>query len=84
MSTDFKRQWQERGDLFDCPNPPHEFSIGPLIGQWRWASSCWSSISVTGTMANYGLCLCTINTLDGHRAYKLVIWRLSVIFGMRA
>lgn len=84
MTPDYQRQWRERGDLFDCPNPPHDFEIGPWAGQWRWASSCWSSISVTGTMANYGLCFCTIKTLEGHQAYKVVIWRLSVIWGLKA
>lgn len=72
-STDYRQLWRERGDLFDCPNPPHSFSVGPMIGQWRWADTCWSSISVNGEMSNYGLCLCTVNTLDGLKGYKLVI-----------
>lgn len=81
-ATNYRQLWKDRGELFDCPNPPHTFSLGSLIGQWRWAASSWSSVNVNGDMSNYGLCLCTINTLDGLRAYKLVIWRLSIIVAL--
>lgn len=80
----FRDKWRERGALYDCPNPPHAFKIGRWVGEWRWASDCWSSVSETGVMSNYGLCLCTLNTLDGITAYKLVIWRLSVMFARTA
>jgi hypothetical protein len=81
MTQDFKRQWQERGDLFDCPNPPHYFRIGSYIGQWRWASDRWASLSVTGSMSTYVFCACTVKTLDGFEACKIVIWRLSIMWG---
>lgn len=79
----YRDKWREVGELFDCPNPAHEFKFGRVVGYWQWAKSCWSNVSEVGTMTNYGLCLCTLNSLDGIKAYKVVVWRLSIIFAFK-
>lgn len=77
--SDYRKAWKERGELYPCPNPSHPFQIGRLMGQWQWANDCWSSVSATGVMSNYGLCFCTLNTLNGVKVYKIIVWRLSVL-----
>ncbi len=82
LQRDYRQQWKERGELFDCPNPSHFFKIGRLAVQWRWAADCWSTLTVNGYMHNHALSVCTVNTLGGARTYKVIIWKLSVMFGL--
>lgn len=81
---DYRQAWKKQGGLTDCPNPAHQFKIGRLIGQWRWAADCWSTVTADGHMHNYGLCVCTVNTLDGYRVFKIIVGKLSVMLGVKA
>ena len=67
-------------DLKQCPNPSHPFSIGSMIGEWVWAEDCWSQL-VGERMQTYYLTYYKIDSVEGTRAYSLVVWRLKVIWG---
>ena len=82
--ADYRQAWKDKGELDPCPNPPHYFKIGRLIGQWQWAADCWSTVTASGTMHNYGLCVCTVNTLDGYKALQIIVGKLSVMLGVQA
>jgi len=82
--TDYRQQWKDRGKLYPCANRVHEFKIGRLIGEWQWAQDCWSEVSANGSMHNYALGIYSVNWLSGLRAWKVIIWKLSIIFGFLA
>jgi len=82
MIPDYRQEWKDQGKLFLCPNKSHNFTIGKLVAQVTWASDCWSDVTATGTMNNYGLCICSINNLSGTKGWKVIIWKLSILFGV--
>ena len=68
-------------DLKPCPNAPHEFEIGRLIGEWIWAEDCWSQLT-QGRLQTFHFSLQRLDSVDGQRAYSLVIWKLKIIWGI--
>ena len=78
--TDYSQQWKDRGKLYPCPLPAYSFKIGRLNGEWRRAQNCWSEVSAAGIMHNYALGVYSVNTLTGLKAWKVIIWKLSMIF----
>lgn len=77
-----REEFEKQGKLYPCPNPSHPFRVGRLIGQWRWAKDCWSTLSESGTLHNHFLVIDSVDTVDGLKAYQLVIWKFSLMVGV--
>jgi hypothetical protein len=74
--------WKAKGKLYPCPNPPHDFQVGRLMGQWTWAEDCWSEVSSNGHLHNIYFRCCSIETLSGLKSYSLTVWKLNIIIGI--
>lgn len=79
-ASEARAAFVKAGRLTQCPNPPHDFTVGRLMGSWRWgADNCWSSLSDDGHLTNYGLHLGTVETPDGLKAFRFMLGRFSFI-----
>lgn len=77
-----RQQWRDKGKLYPCPNKPNEFKFWRLVGEWQWASDCWSEVSITGNMHNFGLAVYSIETLSVIKAWRMIVWKFAVIFSL--
>lgn len=66
------------GRLSKCPNPPHDFQIGRVVGSWSWAKDAWSTLSDTGFMHTDYVSVGRTEAVDGTRWAYIVVWKLSV------
>lgn len=77
-----RQHWIDSGDLFPCPNPPHEFDVGRITGQWQWAKDAWSVVDSKGDLLTYAFAANSLRTPDGLKAYTVVLWRLKVLWAV--
>lgn len=75
-------EWKARGELFDCPNPSHIYKVWRFLIEFRIAKKAWSSVNERGYLHTHAFGFYRIKTLDDLVAYRLILWRLSVIFGV--
>lgn len=68
-------------DLKPCPNPKHEFSIGNLIGEWRWSEDFWAQLVGENLQTLY-LSFHTTKNTNGTVIYCITIFKLKIIFGL--
>ena len=78
-----RQYFTDAGKLFPCPNPPHEFSVGRLLGQWRWAKESWSHMNDAGNLVTTWIGITRTETPDGVWLVSITIWKLCVIIGLR-
>ena len=77
-----RERFQTQGKLLPCPNPARRFRLGRLIVQCQLAKDGWCVLDDRGVLHNYGLHLGSIETVDGLKGWKLVVWKFSLLFGM--
>lgn len=78
-----RAQFQAQGKLAPCPNPARRFRLGRLLVQWQRAKDGWCVLDDAGVLHNYGLHLGSIETVDGLKGWKLVVWKFSLFLGWR-
>jgi hypothetical protein len=83
MTQDVRQHWIENGMLYPCQNKPHSFRAGPFIGEWQWAGDCWSSVAADGMLHNHLVAVYKLQSLDGFKARRIIIGKLSVIFARK-
>ena len=76
-----REQFQAQGKLVPCPNPVRSFRLGRLIWRFQWAKNKWCVLDEVGLLHSYWLHLGSIETVDGVKGWKLVVWKFSLLFG---
>jgi hypothetical protein len=76
-----RKAFEAKGMLYQCPNKPHDFQVGRLVGTWSWAKDCWSTLTASGHLQNNFLLIGTTHHVDGMRIYKVIVWKFSLMFG---
>jgi hypothetical protein len=76
-----RQQFEQQGKLYPCPNKEHRFKLWRVVGQWQWAQDRWSTLTDAGVLQNDFLRIGAIETTDGIKAYSVVVWKLSLMFG---
>lgn len=74
--------FEASGRLTKCPNPPHEFQMGRIIGEWRIAATCWSTLTDGGKLHHDALRVGLIEDTKGQKIFALVVWRFSLLIGV--
>lgn len=70
-------------ESMECTNPLHMFKFKLFIFQWQIANDLWTSASYDGSYArSYFLYFGRITSKDGFCAYSIIIWKLSINFGI--
>lgn len=70
------------GRLYECPNPPHDFAFGRVLGTWRWARECWSDLTDRGSLTTHFIDIGTIENAQGTKGLRIVIWRFMLLVGI--
>ena len=78
-----RQHFEATGKLSPCPNPRHEFSVGRLIWQWRWAKESWCHMNDRGNLVTTFAGITTTETPEGLKLLTLTLWRLCVMFGLK-
>lgn len=78
-----REQFEARGELGPSSNPPHRFRVGRLLVQWQVAKDCWAVLDDKGVLHNYWLHLGSLETIDGLKGWKLVLWRFALLLGWK-
>lgn len=78
-----RKYFETAGKLYPCPNPPHEFELGRIIGQWRWAKDSWGDTNNSGNLVTTWLGISKIENPDGLCLVSVVIWKLLFMFGLK-
>lgn len=68
-------------DLKKCMNPPHEFKIGNLIGEWQWANDKWSQL-IGDKLQTSWLSFHTTTNLNSTTIYCFTFWKLKLVIGI--
>lgn len=78
-----RQHFEAMGRLYPCPNPPHEFSLGRLIGQWQWAKESWGHIDDSGNLVTVFAGITVVETPDGLNLLMITLWKLCVMVGLK-
>lgn len=73
--------FESNGKLFSCPNPAHVFSLGRIVGQFRWASEAWTTLNSRGHLQTHWLQIGKSEDMRGTVIYRVIIGKASLIFG---
>lgn len=72
-------------DVHPCPNPPHEFKIGNLMGEWQIAQDCWSYLLGDNTDSRSTCVDCWVHIGKHKRlqitCYNVIIYKLKITIG---
>ena len=77
-----REEFQRQGKLFPCPHKERAFSLGRVFGQWQWAKEGWSTLTDAGVLQNDFARIGTVETVNGAKAYAIVVWRFSLVFAV--
>ena len=66
-------------DLKPCPNAPHSFELGRLMGEWVWAEDSWSQL-VGDKLQTHYCAFTSSKNVHNTVIYSFVIWKLKVIW----
>ena len=75
-------QLKEHFGVETCPNKEHTFKISKLVGYWRIAKDCWSSVDEhSQTLRTEIISFVSVKHMDGTRLYSLTIFKLKIVWG---
>ena len=77
-----RQHFEATGQLFPCPNPAHEFSVGRLIGSWQWAKTAWSHMNDSGHLVTTWLGLSRTETPDGLALITITVGKFCLMVGL--
>lgn len=78
-----RQHFEATGKLYQCPNPRHDFSVGRLTGQWRWAKESWCHMNDSGNLVTTFAGISTTERPDGLKLMTLTLWKLCVMIGLK-
>lgn len=85
MENSEKFDAREYYDIHPCPNPPHEFRIGKLIGEWQIAQDHWSFLLGDDSDPKSSCMDCWFHVGRHKRLqitlYNVIIYKLKITIG---
>jgi hypothetical protein len=70
--------FEQKGRLYKCPNPSHEFSFWRFYGQWTWAEESWSTLTEGGFLHTDFLAVGYTEATNGTSWFRLLVWKLNI------